>query len=71
MWKVPNVEKIVYSTCSVHSVENEQVVAKALDSEEAKRGSFSLAPREAVIQTWERRGVSEEMGEYKGTSSRV
>lgn len=59
----PNVQKIVYSTCSVHAMENEQVVTKALNSEEAKKSRFCLAPRSQVIEKWERRGVLEEMEE--------
>jgi len=54
--KFPNVEKIVYSTCSIHPEENEQVVAAALRSTEATTGGFTLAPRDAVLPTWSRRG---------------
>ncbi|GJJ08269.1 hypothetical protein Clacol_002479 [Clathrus columnatus] len=67
----PNVQKIVYSTCSIYPTENEQVVAKALDLEEAKNAGFSLAPRAEVIEKWEHRGVNKEMGEYKDQADRV
>ena len=53
---VPSVEKIVYSTCSIHPEENERVVAVALRSTEATAGGFTLAPRAAVLPTWSRRG---------------
>ena len=53
---VPRIEKIVYSTCSVHPEENEQVVAAALRSTEAIAGDFRLAPRSAVLPEWPRRG---------------
>ena len=53
---VPRIEKIVYSTCSIHPEENEQVVAAALRSTEAIAGGFRLAPRSAVLPEWPRRG---------------
>jgi len=39
--RFPGVKKIVYSTCSLHSVENEDVVAAALDESE-DRDSFRI-----------------------------
>ena len=48
--KFPNVTRVVYSTCSVHAVENENVVAEAL----SKAPSFTL---EKCIPTWHRRGL--------------
>jgi len=54
--KFPAIEKIVYSTCSVHPEENEQVVSAALRSTEATAGGFRLAPRSAVLPAWSRRG---------------
>ncbi|KXN91668.1 Putative methyltransferase C2C4.06c [Leucoagaricus sp. SymC.cos] len=59
--RFPNVQKIVYSTCSVYATENEQVVSSALESEEAAAASFVLAPREEVLPAWQRRGYQEEM----------
>ncbi|KAF9000607.1 S-adenosyl-L-methionine-dependent methyltransferase [Cyathus striatus] len=59
--KFPNVQKIVYSTCSIHAIENEHVVREALNSDEARTGSFTLAPRCEVLPTWQRRGLSEEL----------
>ena len=53
---VPAARKIVYSTCSVHDVENEHVVKAALASDEAKQAGWALAPRMRVLPTWPRRG---------------
>lgn len=58
---VPNVKKIVYSTCSIHATENERVVASALKSEEATSSSFQLGPRNVVLPTWPRRGYPADM----------
>jgi 25S rRNA (cytosine2278-C5)-methyltransferase len=55
---VPTAEKIVYSTCSVHTIENENVVREALSSPEAITSGFALAPRAEVLPTWPRRGES-------------
>lgn len=54
--KYPAVEKIVYSTCSIHPEENEQVVLAALRSTEAISGGFNLASRTEVLPAWPRRG---------------
>jgi len=61
--KVPNVTRIVYSTCSVHAIENEHVVSEALQSDEATIGNFKLAPANEVLPQWPRRGLPEEMGD--------
>ncbi|KAF5359423.1 hypothetical protein D9756_003304 [Leucocoprinus leucothites] len=57
----PSVRKIVYSTCSVHAIENEHVVSSALESEEAAAAGFVLAPREEVLSSWQRRGYQDDM----------
>jgi len=49
-----NVERIVYSTCSIHSQENEFVVAACLSNKD--NGDWEIvAP--ACLATWKRRGV--------------
>ncbi|KAL1949306.1 hypothetical protein VTO73DRAFT_8187 [Trametes versicolor] len=57
----PSVKRIVYSTCSVHAIENEHVVRQAIKSEEAANGHFRLGRREEVLPVWHRRGIPEEM----------
>ncbi|EGN99084.1 hypothetical protein SERLA73DRAFT_90270, partial [Serpula lacrymans var. lacrymans S7.3] len=59
--KFPSVKKIVYSTCSIHATENEDVVRQALCSNEAKAGHFILAPPGEVLPSWHRRGLPEKM----------
>ncbi|KAI5998737.1 S-adenosyl-L-methionine-dependent methyltransferase [Pisolithus albus] len=59
--KFPAVQKIVYSTCSIHAVENEQVVSQALNSEEATHSGFKLAPRAQALPAWHRRGREEDI----------
>ncbi|KAF8623725.1 hypothetical protein AX17_007421 [Amanita inopinata Kibby_2008] len=59
----PNVMKIVYSTCSVHAIENEHVVQAVLESEEATVGKFILAPQSEALPTWHRRGIADELSD--------
>ncbi|KAJ1916358.1 hypothetical protein IWQ60_008128 [Tieghemiomyces parasiticus] len=49
----PRVKRIVYSTCSIHAIENEAVVARCL----AINPGFRLAPRARSLPTWPRRGI--------------
>ncbi|KAF7327438.1 SAM-MT-RSMB-NOP domain-containing protein [Mycena kentingensis (nom. inval.)] len=69
--KFPKATRIVYSTCSVHAIENERVVRAALASEEAQAGPFCLAPRAEVLATWHRRGLAEEMESEEDAASVV
>ncbi|KAF8322477.1 S-adenosyl-L-methionine-dependent methyltransferase [Clavulina sp. PMI_390] len=57
--KFPKMQKIVYSTCSIHAQENEHVVRAALKSTEAD--GWVLAPRAQVLPAWPRRGIPEEI----------
>ncbi|KAI9143061.1 S-adenosyl-L-methionine-dependent methyltransferase [Paraphysoderma sedebokerense] len=50
--KFPKAQRIVYSTCSIHSIENEKVVQTILNSQ----SDFVLVKRDDVLPTWDRRG---------------
>lgn len=69
--KFPHVQKIVYSTCSIHATENERVISDALRSEEAENSHFKLAPRNDVLPAWNRRGQAEEMKSTSDADSLV
>lgn len=65
---VPNVSRIVYSTCSIHAVEDENVVARVLAYSRAhpiKIGgvphAWVLEPRDNVLPAWPRRGMAGEL----------
>ncbi|KAI7848118.1 S-adenosyl-L-methionine-dependent methyltransferase [Circinella umbellata] len=55
-FKFPNAKRVVYSTCSIHPQENEQVVKAVLKD----NSDFTLAPRSSVLPTWKRRGLPSE-----------
>ncbi|CEH15503.1 Proliferation-associated nucleolar protein (NOL1) [Ceraceosorus bombacis] len=60
--KFPALERLVYSTCSIHAQENEEVVMKALDSDEAVQKGWTLAPASQVLPSWKGRGLVESCG---------
>ncbi|KAK4688804.1 25S rRNA (cytosine2278-C5)-methyltransferase, partial [Tremellales sp. Uapishka_1] len=59
-FKFPSVKKVVYSTCSIHPEEDEQVVYKALKSKIGLEKGWRLEGRENVLASWERRGRKDE-----------
>ncbi|SNX87799.1 uncharacterized protein MEPE_06510 [Melanopsichium pennsylvanicum] len=61
-FKFVNLQKVVYSTCSIHAQENENVVIRALDTPEAKENGWVLAPRRDVIPSWPVRGDAKACG---------
>jgi len=67
----PGVQKIVYSTCSIHATENEHVVRDALNSDEARVKGFSLAPLNEVLPKWHRRGLPNELDSPSQAASLV
>lgn len=64
----PNAQAVVYSTCSIHAIENEHVVARLLNDEQVKRWGWRVQSRDTVLPKWERRGIPEELNllEKKG-----
>lgn len=61
-FEFPAAEIITYSTCSIHSEENETVVMKALASDVARRCGWQILKRDAQvtgIREWPVRGVPE------------
>ncbi|KAL6948737.1 hypothetical protein ACO0QE_001210 [Hanseniaspora vineae] len=56
----PNAKKVVYSTCSVHAEENEQVVLDLLVDNKVKERGWRVRKREHVIPKWDRRGFVQE-----------
>ncbi|KAJ3828230.1 S-adenosyl-L-methionine-dependent methyltransferase [Lentinula raphanica] len=69
--KFPAVQRIVYSTCSVHAIEDEHVVRAVLKSDEALSGHFKLAPENEVLPQWKRRGFPSEMDDPRHAASLV
>lgn len=64
---VPNVRRIVYSTCSVHEEENECVVMNSL----IQHPDFRLASRDSCLPEWPTRGHSEPFGGDVGLAQSV
>lgn len=59
----PAAKYVTYSTCSIHGLENENVVFRILNSEVAKRGEWRILKREEQVkglQNWKHRGVPQE-----------
>lgn len=60
-----NTKKVIYSTCSIHPEENEQVVKRLLEHPNVFT-KWRLAPRERVLPEWPRRGLVSEFPEAEG-----
>ncbi|OJI96765.1 hypothetical protein ASPVEDRAFT_58617 [Aspergillus versicolor CBS 583.65] len=59
----PSATRITYSTCSIHILENESVVARILDSEVARRRGWRVLRRDEQpegLRNWKHRGVGSE-----------
>ena len=55
----PGLRRLVYSTCSIHHEENEDVVMHALASDVATSRGWTLAPARDVLPSWPTRGLVE------------
>ncbi|KAI5304675.1 hypothetical protein KEM56_006133 [Ascosphaera pollenicola] len=61
--KFPAAKRVTYSTCSIHGLENENVVHRILRSEVARRGEWRILKRSEQVeglQQWTHRGVPQE-----------
>jgi len=54
--KFPGLRRLVYSTCSIHETENENVIIQALKSP-GNTANFHIADKASVIPSWHRRGL--------------
>jgi 25S rRNA (cytosine2278-C5)-methyltransferase len=55
----PNVQRVVYSTCSYHAEENERVLQNVLHEQKEWR-VFGRDEQPTGLKSWHRRGLSEE-----------
>ena len=70
----PAATRITYSTCSIHAEENEQVVARVLQSAVAHRRSWTLLPRSSQVdglKKWKLRGVRPVTSDMGGDSKEL
>ncbi|RMJ28978.1 hypothetical protein PHISP_00189 [Aspergillus sp. HF37] len=68
----PNATRVTYSTCSVHTIENESVVSRVLASDVAKRRGWRVMRRDEQpegLKVWRHRGVLEDSGKMSSTDS--
>jgi putative methyltransferase len=70
--KFSSATHVTYSTCSIHLIENEAVVARLLASEVAQQRGWRLLRRDeqpAGLRNWEHRGVRRDRDTETGTES--
>ncbi|KAI5306671.1 putative 28S rRNA (cytosine-C(5))-methyltransferase, partial [Ascosphaera atra] len=59
----PSARRVTYSTCSIHGLENENVVARVLGSEVARRRGWRVLKRSeqpSGLREWKHRGVKQD-----------
>ncbi|KAJ8102307.1 S-adenosyl-L-methionine-dependent methyltransferase [Lipomyces tetrasporus] len=67
--KFPKATRVVYSTCSIYSEENEDVVRNLLTDPEIAKLGWRAMTRDNVIPTWHRRGLTERFEGMRGQQS--
>ncbi|CAM9349921.1 unnamed protein product [Phaeothamnion confervicola] len=68
-FSIPQVERVVYSTCSLHAAENEDVVARALAQQPQRTGVVGLFEVVPCLVGWPRRGLGNSSGSSSDGSS--
>lgn len=67
----PKAQVVVYSTCSIHSQENEHVVERLLnDKQVSEDWGWTVQSREFVIKDWPHRGIVEELANLKNVDDK-
>lgn len=66
--RLSNARRVVYSTCSINSIENEEVVRRVLRKPDLIARGWRLAPRDEVVANWPRRGDVDACEGDKGMS---
>lgn len=56
----PAAQVVVYSTCSIHAIENEHVVERLLLDPEVRARGWLVTKRKTVLPRWPRRGIATE-----------
>lgn len=70
----PNATHVTYSTCSIHLIENEAVVARVLASEVAQQRGWRLLRRDEQpegLRKWKHRGVRDDRNDKATASSDI
>lgn len=64
----PKSQVVVYSTCSIHAIENEHVVSRLLSDPDLQAMGWRVQSREHVVPNWPRRGFPDDV-KVKGMES--